>query len=306
MKRISQPPYVIQSISEQHRLLSLPGPKHPLISLVNFADLPHVAVDQPVRFALNFYTITLKKGCDCKLKYGQHYYDFDGGVMSFMAPGQVVNWEVNNAKPTAGWLLVVHPDLLRNYPLGQKIREYGFFEYALHEALHLSEQEETMIERLLQNIHAETGAPIDTYSQDVLIAHLDLLLSYVNRFYNRQFITRKPVSDDLLTRLEAVLSAYVNGEEIREQGLPTVRSVADQLNMSPNYLSDTLKKLTGQSARQHIHNALIERAKDLLLSSTLSVGEIAFHLGFEHSQSFSKLFKQKTALSPLDYRNSLN
>lgn len=298
--------YRIPSISEQHRLLSLPGPKHPLISVVRFEDMPHVAVPEAVTFSFNFYTITLKKGCICKVKYGQQYYDFDQGVLSFMAPGQALTLEVNAISPPSGWLLVVHPDLFRDHALGQKIREYGFFDYALHEALHLSQAEEALIEGILNGISRETEAAIDAYSQDVVVAHIDLLLHYANRFYNRQFITRKPAHTALLTKLETLLSDYVNGDAIRENGLPTVRYVAEHLNLSPAYLSDLLKKTTGLSAQQHIHNRLIEKAKDLLASSELSVGEIAYCLGFEHSQSFSKLFKQKTNASPLAFRQSFN
>ena len=286
--------------------MGLPGPKHPLVSVVNFEDVPQIDVGEPVKFSLNFYIIALKKGCDCKVKYGQQYYDFDQGVLSFIAPGQLLTWEVNQVKPTGGWQLVVHPDLLRNYALGQKIKEYGFFNYDLHEALHLSQQEEALVETILSNINRENGTTIDTYSQDIIIAHIDLLLSYANRFYNRQFITRKHANTALLTKLEALLSSYINGESIKENGLPTVRYIAQQLNLAPAYLSDLLKKTTGQNAQQHIHNTLIDKSKELLSSSSLSVGEIAYCLGFEHTQSFSKLFKQKTSLTPLVFRQSFN
>jgi hypothetical protein len=193
VKKDSNAPFTIESISEQHRLLGMAGPHHPLVSVINFDDVKTVAINEPVRFSMGFYSITIKQGCKCKVKYGQHYYDFDQGVMSFFAPGQVFTWEVNDSAPTAGWLLVFHPDFIRQYPLGQKIKEYGFFEYGLTEALHLSTAEEATLEAILTNIRRECAGAIDSYSQEVAIAYLDLLLTYANRFYNRQFITRKHV-----------------------------------------------------------------------------------------------------------------
>jgi AraC family transcriptional regulator, transcriptional activator of pobA len=190
--------------------------------------------------------------------------------------------------------------------LAQAIKEYGFFSYAVNEALHLSEKEEAMIASIMLNIEQEYRAAIDSFSQDVMVSHMELLLTYANRFYNRQFITRKHAHNDLLIRLEALLSDYFKGDHVREMGLPTVQYISDQLNMSPNYLSDTLRQLTGQSTQQHIHDKLIEKAKESLTTTSLSVSEIAYQLGFEYPQSFSKLFKSKTRVSPLEFRQTFN
>jgi AraC-like DNA-binding protein len=304
MKRSSPAPYLIQSVSEQHRLLGLPSPDHPLLSVVSFEELRPTPVAEPVPFAMGFYTVTLKKNCTCKLKYGQQYFDFDRGVLSFIAPGQVLTVEANSVPPPSGWLLVFHPDFLRNYPLGQKIKAYGFFHYALHEALHLSEKEEETLEALFQSIRRESRGAIDSFSQDVLISYLDLLLHYANRFYNRQFLTRQHAHTDLVIQLETLLTAYLSSEQLSENGLPTVRFVAEQLNTSPKYLSDVLKKTTGQTAQQHIHQKLMDKAQELLTLSRESVSEIAYQLGFDHAQSFSKLFKQKIGRTPLEFRNA--
>ena len=307
MKHDNNPPQIIDSISRQHELLGLPAPEHPLISLINFKDLIAQTTDVSVNFSTGFYTITIKKDCKCKMeKYGQNYADFDQGVMSFLTPGQLLSWGPEDVFPTAGWLLVIHPDLIRNYALAQKIKSYSFFNYSLNEALHLSKKEETMVETIMKNVKREYQSNIDSYSQDVMVSHIELLLNYANRFYNRQFITRKNVNHDFLMKIETLLSVYINGGQIKEQGLPTVRYLSEQLHMSPNYLGDLLKKITGKSTQQHIHHILIEKAKDILASSNLSVSEIAYQLGFEYPQSFSKLFKQKTSLSPLGYRNSVN
>ncbi len=297
---------IVNSISEQHRLLSLPKPEHPLVSLISFSDMARNSSGFVGTFAFNFYTIAIKKDFKGKLKYGQNYYDFDEGVMSFIAPGQVLSKENVDDDPLSGWLLNIHPDFLRNYPLGKKIKEYGFFSYAANEALHLSEKEEKMVETIMKNIEQEYRSVIDTFSQDVMISHIELLLNYSNRFYNRQFITRKNANNDLLTKLEELLDDYFIGEKVREFGLPTVKYVSEKLNISPNYLSNMLRSLTGQSTQQHIHDKLIEKAKEILTTTSFSVGETAYKLGFETPQSFNKLFRNKTNVSPLEYRNSFH
>ena len=306
MKKETKIPIVINSISEQHRLYSLPKPEHPLVSVINFGDI----ASNPNRFAgavaFNFYNIAIKKDFKGKMKYGQNYYDFDEGVMSFIAPGQVISKETSPDEPFSGWLLSIHPDFLRSYPLGRKIKEYGFFSYATNEALHLSEKEEKMVETIMKNIEQEYRSSIDKFSQDVMISHIELLLNYSNRFYNRQFITRKNANNDLLTNLETLLDNYFTDEKVREFGLPTVKYVSDRLNISPNYLSDMLRSLTGQSTQQHIHDKLIEKAKEILTTTSFSVGETAYKLGFETPQSFSRLFKHKTNVSPLEFRNSFH
>ncbi len=306
MKKQTTPPLLIHSISELHRLSSLPKPEHPLVSLVNYAAIKEGSRPVSRTFVLDFYMVCIKKDFKGKMKYGQNYYDFDEGVVSFISPKQLITEPEPDEGPGAGWLLMVHPDFIRNYPLAKKIAAYGFFSYAVNEALYLSPKEEATIESVLRNIEQEYQSAIDAYSQDVIVSHLDVLLNYCNRFYNRQFITRKNGSHDLLARLEVLLAEYFAGDQVRELGLPTVQYLSDQLNVSPNYLSDMLRSLTGQNTQQHIHNALIEKAKETLTTTALSVSEIAYRLGFEHPQSFSKLFKSKTHVSPLAFRLSFN
>ena len=306
MKKQTNIPYTINSVSELHRLLLLPKPVHPLISLVNFSDIKNHSPETNQSIILNFYTIAIKIGFKGKMRYGQHYYDFDEGIMSFISPGQIISQRSAEDHPPAGWCLNIHPDFIGNYPLGKQIKNYGFFSYAVHEALHLSEKEEAMVEAIMQNILQEYTSSIDIYSQDVIISHIELLLNYSNRFYNRQFITRKNASNDLLVNLEAMLTDYFNSNKVQEAGLPTVQYISGRLNLSANYLSDMLRMLTGQSTQQHIHNKLIEKAKEILATTSLSVSEIAYSLGFEHPQSFSKLFKNRTDLSPLQFRHSFN
>ena len=298
MKHLPKP---IHSISELHRFHSFPKPEHPLVSLVKFEDMRHVNIDAPGGFIFQFYTIAIKRGLKTKIRYGQHYYDFDEGVMSFIAPGQVIGENHQDNTELSGWMLVIHPDFLRNYTLSKKIKEYGFFSYELYEALHLSEKEEAMIETIMKNIEQEYRSVIDPYSQNVIISHIELLLNYCDRFYNRQFITRKNANSELLIRLETLLNTHFDTEQ---SGLPSVQYVSKQLNVSPDYLSDMLRSLTGQNTQQHIHNKLIEKAKEILTTTSLSVSEIAYQLGFEHPQSFNKLFKSKTSVSPLAFRKS--
>ena len=205
-----------------------------------------------------------------------------------------------------GWSLLIHPDFLWNTPLAQKIKQYEYFGYAVHEALHLSDKEEKMIITIMKNIQQEYQSNIDKFSQDVIIAQIELLLTYSERFYNRQFITRKISNHEILARLEKLLEEHFNDDSLSKKGLPTVQFIAENLNVSPNYLSGLLKHLTGQSTQQHIHNKLIEKAKEKLSTTNSSVSEIAYELGFEHQQSFSKLFKTKTNISPLEFRQSFN
>jgi AraC family transcriptional regulator, transcriptional activator of pobA len=296
----------INSVSELHKLMGLPKPKHPLVSLINYNDIQYAAIDNSIKAILNFYTVSIKHNADCKFNYGQNYYDFDEGVLAFMEPGQIASGTQNGNIKADGWLLVFHPDLIRNYPIGKNIKNYGFFSYAVNEALHLSESEEEMIGEIFKNIEKEYNHSIDQFSQDVMVSQIELLLNYSNRFYNRQFITRKTASNDLLIKVEALLDEYFKSDKILESGLPTVQYFADKLNLSPNYLSDMLRIITGQSTQQHIHNKLIEKAKEALSTTNLTVSEIAYQLGFEHPQSFSKLFKTKMSVSPLEYRASFN
>ena len=299
----------IKTISEFHRLRGLPKPEHPLISVIDLGSIDDsYAVSEPSTFIYDFYMIALKRNCHAKFRYGQQEYDFDEGVMSFMSPNQVFGIEPRSKEGPrqTGWIMLIHPDFLWNTPLAKAMRKYEFFGYSVNEALFLSEKEEATIVGLLQNIKDEYHSKIDKFSQDIIISQIEVLLTYSDRFYHRQFITRKIANHKILDRLEEILDACFNGDDLIENGLPSVQLIARELNVSPNYLSGLLKVLTGQSTQQHIHEKLIEKAKEKLSTTDLSVGEIAYALGFEHPQSFSKLFKAKTNLSPLEFRRSFD
>jgi AraC-like DNA-binding protein len=260
------------------------------------------------QFSVNFYKISLKRDVHKKLRYGQQYYDFDKGTLSFFAPKQIQSFSTEDIKRMSleegdGYMLMFHPDFLHKHLLQTTIKNYGFFSYAVNEALHISEQEEKNIIEIFQKIEKEYQH-IDRHTQDIILSQIDLLLNYSTRFYERQFITRKAVNNDLLAQMEELLNDYFGNEETINNGLPTVEYLAEQLNVSPRYLSDMLRSLTGQNAQQHIHDKLIEKAKEYLTLSNLSVSEIAYQLGFEHSQSFNKLFKKKTNLTPIEYKQS--
>jgi len=294
-------PFRIKTITEFHRLLELPPPQHPLISVVDYS----VITPAHGSAVFDYYSISIKRGVG-KMSYGQQEYDFDEGVMYFMAPNQVLSVapEQNVSTERSGWILLIHPDFLWNTPLAKIIKQYEFFDYSVNEALFLSEKEEATINNIIQNIQQEYHSNIDNFSQSIIISQIETLLNYSERFYQRQFITRKKANHQILDRLENLLSYFT--KDITAKGLPSVQYVADTLNVSPSYLSSMLKVLTGQSTQQHIHDKIIEKAKEKLSATSLSVSEIAYGLGFEHPQSFSKLFKTKTNLSPVEFRQSFN
>jgi AraC family transcriptional activator of pobA len=307
MKKEEHIPHKFVSISDAHRAFGFPKPLHPLISLID-QNTEQLEMEQlPHSHVLTFYKISYKPKLSPKLKYGQDYYDFDEGGLLFAAPNQIIG-NTNEVEPRVCSLytLLIHPDFFLHYPLAKKIKQYGFFSYSANEALHLSDQEKETIISIFKIIKEELNSRIDDFSQDVLISQIELLLNYANRFYKRQFITRKAANNDLLTQLEELFDEYFNHEKSQHQGIPTVQYLAGRLNLSASYLSDMLRSLTGQNAQQHIHNKLIEKAKEKLSTTGLSVSEVAYELGFEHPQSFSKLFKTKTNLSPLEFRRSFN
>lgn len=305
---ISRKPIRIKTITEAHRILGLPKPEHPLINIVNYTALQTPEADTSTTGVMfDFYFISLKKGFCNKLHYGQQTYDFDEGMMMFLAPNQIVRGA--GASPEddlSGWVLLVHPDLLWGTSLAPKIKKYEYFDYSVNEALFLSDKEETIINGIVKNIKNEYHSNIDKFSQDIIISHLETLLNYAERFYQRQFITRKITNHQILDRLEKLLSDYLNDDDLVTKGLPSVQYISEQLNISPNYLRGLLKVLTGQNTQQYIHEKLIDKAKEKLSTTDLSISEIAYELGFEHPQSFSKLFKTKTNLSPSEFRASLN
>lgn len=301
-------PFRIKNINQYHQILGLPKPEHPLISVINLNTFQQVSGNKAQNLMYDFYCIALKRDINFKQKYGQQEYDFNEGVMSFISPGQVFGIDIDEdvQSKLSGWMLLIHPDFLWNTALAKTIKKYEYFEYSANEALHLSQKEEDTITGIVKNIEQEYHTNIDKFSQDIIISHLEVLLNYSERFYQRQFITRKISNHKILDGLEALLKNYFENDNWLKNGLPTVQYISESLNVSPNYLRGLLKTLTGMNTQQHIHEKLIQKAKEKLSTTDLSVSEIAYELGFEHSQSFSKLFKTKTKLSPLEFRKTFN
>ena len=299
-------PYRLKTVSQYHKFRGLPGPAHPLISVFRIEEIAKLKDDEPHHIIQDFYSVALKKNVNCTLRYGQQEYDFDEGKMFFIAPNQVYSLQAKNNLTHSGWLLLIHPDFFWNTSLAKKIKKHEYFGYAVHEALYLSEKEEETIVGILQSIEGECHSNIDKFSKPVIISQIELLLNYADRFYHRQFITREKENHQILVRLEQILTDYFNNENLTNNGLPSVLDISNALNVSPNYLSGLLKVLTGKSTQQHIHDKLIEKAKEKLSISELSISEIAYVLGFEYPQSFSKLFKSKTSLTPSEFRQSFN
>ncbi|KIQ21141.1 AraC family transcriptional regulator [Flavobacterium sp. MEB061] len=295
-----------ESITAVHRAFGLPAPKHPLISLLNAQDLKGSSRPSGCH-VLNFYKISFKTALSGKVRYGQGFYDFDEGGLLFASPNQVIGSDGDgDTEDLSFYTMLIHPNFLHGFPLARKVKQCGFFSYATNEALHLSESEKTIILSVFDIIEQELNSRVDEFSQEVVISQIELLLNYANRFYKRQFITRKIASNNMLERVEALLDDYFYNEKTASQGIPTVQFLSDHLNVSSSYLSDMLRALTGMNAQQHIHNKLIEKAKEKLALTSLTIGEIAFDLGFEHPQSFSRFFKLKAKASPLEFRQMFN
>jgi AraC family transcriptional activator of pobA len=299
-------PYPIRSIRQLHELLELPKPKHPLISVIDFSEIKCFADPELESVTYNFYCIALKRNFNGVMKYGQQHYDFDDGTMTFFAPNQVVTTQIRDDWALKGDWLVIHPDFMQGFSLAREIRQFGYFSYAVNEALHLSEDEEKTISLLIADIAREIRRATDKFSQTIIIKQIELLLSYCDRFYQRQFLTRKQAGNNHLTSFEQLLDDYFSNQEMQGGDIPSVGFFAEKLNLSANYLSDMLRSSTGQSAQQHIQQKLIDKAKALLSSTELSVSEIAYQLGFEYPQSFSKLFKNKTDKTPKEFRATYN
>ncbi|MDP3557198.1 MAG: helix-turn-helix transcriptional regulator [Bacteroidota bacterium] len=277
---------------------------HPLVAVVDFSKVDEY-LEEGTRISADFYSIMFKNYCANRIRYGRQSYDFQDGSLVCIAPKQVVimDNEIEKIDDMMGWGLFFHPDLLRGTSLGEKMNEYTFFSYETAEALHLSEKEKQTLYDCVQKIATELQENIDNHSQTLIVSNIELLLNYCSRYYGRQFITRKNSNSNTIVQVEKLLKSYFKSERLKETGLPTVKYLADNVHLSASYLSDLLKKETGMNAQDHIHYYLIEEAKNILINSDNSVGEIAYSLGFEYPQYFSKLFKQKTGKTPIEYRN---
>ncbi|GJM64012.1 helix-turn-helix transcriptional regulator [Persicobacter diffluens] len=294
----------IKSISELHQIIHYAPAKHPLITILDPSQVEITKEMVGQKFMYDMYYIGLKDR-RCGMRYGRKHYDFADGVLVFTAPQQVMAATVEMGKVAgeSGWMLVFHPDLIRKYPLGQNITKYNFFHYDNHEALHLSDQERKTLTDCVTKIQEEIDGRIDAHSEQVLVNNLDLMLSYCSRYYDRQFNTRAAENSDVVSSVEHILNDYFEQEKIAELGQPTIQYCAEQVNLSPNYLSDLLKKETGRTAKDHINDFIIEKAKTMLLNSRDSISGIAYTLGFNYPHYFSRLFKSKTGMTPAHYRD---
>lgn len=259
----------------------------------------------PDRISADFYAMIFKNYCANTIKYGRQSLDFQGGSLVCIGPKQLITMdnEIEKEKEMKGWGLFFHPDLLYGSSLGSNIQDYSFFSYEMAEALHLSPKEEQTLSDCVKKIETELPENIDHHSQTLLVSNIELLLNYCTRYYGRQFITRRKSNSRIIGQVETSLKAHFQGSENTESPLPTVKLLAEKVHLSPSYLTDLLKKETGMNAQDHIHYHLINAAKNRLLNSDDAVGQIAYALGFEYPQYFSRLFKQKTGQTPVEFRN---
>jgi AraC-like DNA-binding protein len=293
--------YRVQTINELHEIAGFAKPKHPLVTVIDYSKVDVKDTPESGSFICSFYSVNFKKHCD--FIYGRQVFDHKEGTLHCTAPEQVITFNrKKGAYSSEGWGLYFHPELIRNTALGKKINEYSFFSYAENEALHLSEQEKQTLLYVLKQVENEYNTNIDHYSRDLIISNIELLLNYCKRFYGRQFITRTNQSKDVIIRFEEFIADYFNTDKLRNNGIPTVKHCAETMNLSPNYFSDMLKNETGKNTQEHIHYHLLEKAKNLLVSSDKSINQIAYELGFEYPQSFSKFFKKKSGVSPTLFR----
>jgi len=293
--------YKVETISELHQIAGFPKPNHPLITIIDYSNVDIQNGPESGSFICGFYSVNFKN--NCSFMYGRQTFDHQEGSLLCTAPGQVITFDrKKEVTVTEGWGLYFHPELIRNTPLGKKIQEYSFFSYAENEALHLSEQEKQTLLSILKQMENEYNTNIDHYSHDLILSNIELLLNYCKRFYGRQFITRTNQNKDVIVRFEEFMTNYFYPYEPKNNGIPTVKLCAEAMNLSPNYLSDLLKSETGKTTQEHIHYHLLEKAKTLLVNSGKSINEIAFELGFEYPQNFSKLFKKKVGTTPTLYR----
>lgn len=273
---------------------------HPLVSVVNFNEMPAI---QYFRRYMGIYAVFLKNIKCGDMRYGCQPYDYEDGTLVFVSPGQVYGIDSKGkAMKPSGYALVFHPDLIAGTHLGRKIKDYTFFSYEVNEALHLSKKERATIVDCLQKITSEIEQNIDKHSKTLIVSNIELFLNYCMRFYDRQFITRSNVNKDILVRFENLLDEYFKTDKAQTLGLPGVAYCAEQLHLSPNYFGDLIKKETGSTALDYIQSRIIEEAKGKMFDSNNSINDISFQLGFKYQQHFTRLFKQKTGMTPNDYR----
>lgn len=293
-----------KSLSDYFDYVLLPRPEHPLLSVLSAKGeefLPCTRQSSPP-ISNDFYSISLKKIVKGDINYGRTKYDFTNGALIFIAPRQVLQWDNSVVFEQKGFSINFHEDFLKGTDLADQIKKYSFFSYSVNEALHLSPKEEKQIESIVENIEIEYQNNQDDFSKDIIISQLGTLLKYANRFYERQFLNRKELSTDLLDQVNQALSAYFESGLLQEKGVPSIEQLAENLAVSQRYLSDTLKKETGRTTTEHLHLYLIDEAKNNLLKPNKSISEVAYELGFEYPQYFSRLFKKKEGLSPSEYR----
>ena len=275
---------------------------HPLIAIIDTANIAFGEEMLGLKISSDLYSIALKDA-SCGLDYGRNPYDFNEGVLFFSSPNQVFSvTKVQKLNEVKGWMLYFHPDLIRNTKLASKVDDFTFFNYEVNEALHLSEKEQFVLSNLVDLIRDEINERIDNHSQQVLVSNIELMLNYSQRFYQRQFNTRSAQNSDILSKVESLLKNYYKNHELIESGQPTIEYLASECHLSANYLSDLLSKETGRSAKEHINDFLVEKAKRLLLSSTESVSGIAYSLGFNYPHYFGRIFKKKTGKTPQEFR----
>lgn len=290
-----------QSLQDLLNYLYWPPTEHPLFSIVSLASLGDKLRSSSPPITSDFYMIKLKHIISGSMNYGRTKYDFSMGTMFFTAPGQIMEWD-EVVMVDKGYVVVIHHDYLKGHPLATRIKSYGYFSYSVNEALHLSPREEEIVTAIFTSIESEYQNNQDEFSRGIIIGQLETLLRYSDRFYKRQFINRQELNSDLAFKFKQVLATYYESDQFAQLGSPTIEMVADRLSVSPRYLSDALKAETGKTAMEHLHLYLIEEAKDLLLKPETTVAEIAYQLGFEYPQYFSRLFKKKVGLSPTGYR----
>jgi AraC-like DNA-binding protein len=294
----------LHSITDLHKVFNLGNSFHPLVTVLDFSKVTE-NVEAYSKITTDFYSIMFKNYCKNKMKYGRKAIDFQDGNLICIAPNQTIDLdnEEEEREDKMGWGLFFHHDLIRSTSLNEKLKSYSFFNYEVSEALHLSDKEKSILFECVQKIQTELQENIDVHSQYIIVSTIELLLNYCSRFYGRQLITRSHTNKSIVSQIESLLTHYFATNTIQEQGLPTVKYLAEQVHLSSSYLSDLLKKETGKNAQEHIHFYLIDEAKNLLLNSEKNVNEIAYSLGFEYPQYFNKLFKQKTGNTPMEYRN---